>query len=68
MRRILYALGVLVLSVCGVPEPVADPAGVAIEVGRPFPDLVLPAIEDRSPSSIARFRGKKTLLHVFASW
>ena len=38
------------------------------EVGQPFPALALPALEDGSPRSIADFRGKKLILHVFASW
>ena len=39
-----------------------------IEAGRPFPDLVLPALEDGRPMSIADFRGEKVILQVFASW
>lgn len=39
-----------------------------IEVGRPFPDLFLPSIDDGRPVSIADFRGEKIILHVFASW
>ncbi len=38
------------------------------EVGQPFPDIVLPSLEDGRPASIADFRGKKVILHVFASW
>ncbi len=38
------------------------------EVGQPFPDIVLPSLEDGRPASIADFRGKKLILHVFASW
>lgn len=38
------------------------------EVGRPFPDIVLPSLEDGRPTSIADFRGKKVVLHIFASW
>ncbi|MHC4065023.1 MAG: TlpA family protein disulfide reductase [Planctomycetota bacterium] len=41
---------------------------VAIEVGEPFPNLVLPSLADGQPYSIARFRGKKIVLHIFASW
>ncbi len=37
-------------------------------VGEPFPGLVLPALEDGTPLSIAAFRGQKVILHVFASW
>ncbi|NIY12614.1 MAG: hypothetical protein GWN02_32025 [Gemmatimonadetes bacterium] len=38
------------------------------EEGEPFPHLVLPALEDGAPTSIADFRGQKLILHVFASW
>jgi hypothetical protein len=38
------------------------------EVGRPFPSIVLPAAADGRPLSAADFRGRKTILHVFASW
>ena len=38
------------------------------EVGQPFPAVALPALEDGRPASLADFRGKKLLLHVFASW
>ena len=40
----------------------------AIEVGSPFPDIVLPSLEDGSPTSITAYRGRKVVLHVFASW
>ncbi len=68
MRRILPALGILLLAACGTPVDVTAPSDVAIEVGKPFPALILPSLTDGSPSSIVQFRGKKTLLHVFASW
>ena len=39
-----------------------------LEVGSRFPDLVLPALEDGRPMSLADFRGERVVLHVFASW
>lgn len=39
-----------------------------IEVGQPFPDLVLPRLEDGAPASISDFRGEKLVLHIWASW
>ena len=68
LRRIFCLMGAVVLSACGAPNLVPSPRDVAIEIGRPFPNLILPSLEDGTPSSVARFRGKKTLLHVFASW
>ena len=38
------------------------------EVDQPFPAIAFPTLEDGRPASLADFRGKKLLLHVFASW
>lgn len=39
-----------------------------IQIGEPFPEFVLPSLEDGAPLSISSFRGEKIILHVFASW
>ncbi|RMG56253.1 MAG: hypothetical protein D6723_00690 [Acidobacteria bacterium] len=44
----------------------APPTG--FEVGQPFPSITLPALRDGQPMSIAQFRGRKVILHIFASW
>lgn len=44
------------------------PARMPFEAGKPFPALVLPALETGEPASIAEYRGKKIILHIFASW
>jgi len=49
-------------------QTIAQTGSPAIKVGEPFPETVFPALEDGSPMSIRSFRGKKVLLHVFASW
>jgi len=38
------------------------------EVGRPVPSFALPDSADGRPRSLAEFRGRKVILHVFASW
>ena len=38
------------------------------ELGRPVPALTLPSISDGTPMSVADFRGRKVMLHVWASW
>ena len=53
----------LVLAAAG-----AANAAEPIEVGRPFPIIVLPALDDDRPLTIRDFRGEKVILHVFASW
>ncbi len=58
---LLLALGALNIA----PFTMASPS---LEVGRPFPDIILPSLEDGSAMSIEQFRGEKLLLHIFASW
>jgi hypothetical protein len=58
------------LLACGGDRPfeaLEDPV-LKVEVGQPVPGLVLPSIADGSPASLAQFRGRKIVLHVFASW
>jgi hypothetical protein len=50
-----------VITVAATGEP------PSLEPGQPFPDLVLPDL-DGHPRSIADFRGRRVVLHVFASW
>lgn len=51
-------------------DTLQEPSALAprIALGEPFPNLVLPGVEDGRPRSIAEFRGQKLVLHVFASW
>ena len=37
-------------------------------VGDHFPDLPFPALADGKPTRLSDFRGRKVMLHVFASW
>jgi len=47
---------------------VASGAGAPrLDVGKPFPAMTFPDL-DGQPKSIADFLGKKTVLHLFASW
>lgn len=46
----------------------AGAAAVQVRVGERFPALVLPSVADGSPLSVEQFRGRKVLLHQFASW
>ncbi len=43
-------------------------AAPTLQEGEPFPLLVLPSMTDGRPMSLADFRGRKVILHVFASW
>jgi hypothetical protein len=61
--RLLSLAAVLALA-----PALARHAHGALEVGRPFPELLLPALDTGRPMSLAEFRGRKVLLLVFASW
>jgi hypothetical protein len=36
--------------------------------GQVFPAMIFPALDGGRPGSVADFRGKKLILHIFASW
>ncbi len=68
-------LPAIVIGGAGILEAAGDRAGrgapqlpPGFEVGQYFPEIALPSAEDGNPLSLARFRGKKTILHIFASW
>ena len=50
------------------PDALAQAQVAGFEVGRPFPAISFPALEDGRPRSIADFRGERVILHIFASW
>ncbi len=65
--RLSTPIGLVALLVTG--SQVAMPQDPSrFKVGQRFPDLVLPSIDNGRPTSIAAYRGKKVLLHIFASW
>ena len=47
---------------------VAQVTAPALRVGQPFPNLLFPAADDGRPCSVHQLHGKKTLVHLFASW
>ena len=61
----LFALAAMAIS---LGEALAKPSSTGFKIGEPFPDLVLPSLEDGKPLSLVRFRGQKVILHIFASW
>jgi hypothetical protein len=58
-------------AICGVmlgSTSAARAATYAPKVGERHPDFTLPTIDNRRPTSLSSFRGKKVLLIQFASW
>jgi hypothetical protein len=47
---------------------VASAAPYTPKVGKRHPDFTLPTIDNRTPTALSSFRGKKVLLIQFASW
>jgi len=41
---------------------------VRFHEGQMFPTMVFPSLQGGRPGSVADFRGKKLILHLFASW
>ena len=62
LLAIFLAISMSPASGAGKPFP-------QLEVGTPFPMLQLPlAGQDGKSSSIMDYRGRKLMLHLFASW
>lgn len=55
------------LLLVSAPGPAQRPAP-PFSVGELFPDIAFPALADGSPTRLSDFRGRKVMLHVFASW
>lgn len=55
-------------TVGGVAESAGQRRSSPFAEGDIFPDLAFPSLEDGAPARISDFRGKKVMLHVFASW
>ena len=68
-RTFLGGVAGAAFSACG-PDVSEDATAIDIGMkpGQTFPLLGLPALDSGQPSSVRAFRGKKTLLHIFASW
>jgi len=57
------------MSVRGAEGATAQkPDSVEFHEGEMFPTTVFPSLENSRPGSVADFRGKKLILHIFASW
>jgi len=63
-RTFLFITSSAIIATAGT----ARAAPPDLSVGKPFPNLTLPALNGGRPMSIADFRGQKVILHVFASW
>ncbi len=60
-----FAIASATMMVAAGPVEAATPK---FRVGDRFPDLTLPSLEDGEPVSLGVFRGRKLVLHVWASW
>lgn len=65
--RLLFLFVVAAMAIL-LGDAMAKPSTTGFKVGEPFPSLVLPSLADGKPLSLARFRGQKVILQIFASW
>lgn len=63
----MHYASILLIGMAAAAAPGA-PESYSFEVGSPFPTVSLPSIEDGGPLSVEKFRGKKLVLHLWASW
>ncbi len=59
------AAGVLLSLIVTAPASAEE---VDLREGQPFPEIFLPTLSGDGLKSVSSFRGKKLVLHVFASW
>ena len=64
--RALAPLALLAVAATTARAQSLPPTG--FEIGAPFPAIAFPALEDGQPYSLADFKGRKTILHIWASW
>jgi hypothetical protein len=62
---VILAIGAAASAVLSAP---AFAGQSDLRPGRAFPQLFLPSLDGKGLRSVASFRGKKLVLHVFASW
>ncbi len=65
-------VGLILLAALGVtitysrrPSPTME---IGTKVGQAYPNTIFPSLEDGRPVALSEFRGKKIILHHFASW
>ncbi len=70
MSRLLPRTAVLMAFIAGAPMTASAQAlpESGFVPGDPFPTIAFPSLEDGRPMSVADFRGKRLILHIFASW
>ncbi len=66
MRKLILALATCGMMLGTTSGALASP--YAPKVGERHPDFTLPTIDNRTPTALSSFRGKKVLLIQFASW
>ncbi|NNF28371.1 MAG: hypothetical protein HKO53_01295 [Gemmatimonadetes bacterium] len=70
MARFAWTVGVMAAASLGTGSTSTaqqlPPTG--FDPGRAFPTTAFPSLADGTPMSVADFRGKRVILHIFASW
>jgi hypothetical protein len=66
----LLATGMAGITSFGATEraPALSSDSAEFREAQMFPAMTFPALDGGRPGSVADFRGKKLILHIFASW
>jgi len=68
LYRALLAASILSAATPGAPASGGGLPPSGFTVGEPFPLIAFETGDGEHVESIARFRGEKVVLHIFASW
>jgi hypothetical protein len=64
----ILGFALLLLALTGGLFLPARATAAEFKPGDPFPTIPLPRIDDGQASSVKQFRGRRLMLHIFASW
>lgn len=70
MARLGWTAGALAAAslLTGVSATAGQLPPTGLDPGGLFPTTAFPSLADGTPMSVADFRGKRVILHIFASW
>ncbi len=67
-RRLVFICAISILMMILLAGSVFGAGRHSLEVGRPFPRLDLPQVEDGRLTPVESLFGVKLVLHIWASW
>ncbi len=68
MHSYVYALISLAAAIAIHASSGEANLSTGMEVGQVYPNYILPSLSNGRPLALSQFRGRKIILHQFASW